>query len=73
MTTLYRITDRCDKAGCTSQHVHDRNGYRRHWQEVEWCEHGNIDEHRIPVVLRCLTENTNHRCAMCWCEGAGLS
>lgn len=33
--TLYRITDRCDKVICTFQHVHDRNGYRRHWRAAE--------------------------------------
>ncbi len=35
MSDLYRITDRCDTPNCTSQHVHDRNGYRRHWEKIE--------------------------------------
>lgn len=35
MRDLYWITNRCDKTICTYQHVHDRNGYRRHWESAE--------------------------------------
>ncbi len=72
MSDLYQITDRCDTPGCSKPHVHDRNSYRRHWEKVEPCEHGNFDKHMH--ITKDHTCASWHGCSIdVWCEGAGLS
>ncbi len=72
MSDLYRITDRCDTPNCTKPHVHDRNGYRRHWEKVEPCEHGNFVRHIIEDSVRAAELVNNPFDAIAWCDGAGL-
>ena len=73
MSDLYRITDRCDTPGCTKPHVHDRNGYRRHWEKAEPCEHGNYDQHPSAYAEVRAREGDIIKGTAGWCEGAGLS
>ena len=73
MSDLYRITVRCDTPGCSRQHVHDRNGYRRHWEKVEPCEHGNYDLHPSTYASVRAREGDLLEATTGWCDGAGLS
>ena len=75
MSDLYRITDRCDTPVCSKPHVHDRNGYRRHWQKVEPCKHGRIDRHKGYIKDDDGEQEylPNGAAVWEWCKGAKLS